>query len=49
LWREEPLRAALEAAGWEPRVVRRSETSSGRWLDVFSLAGHDTAEESVRG
>ena len=49
LWREEPLRAALEAAGWEPRVVRRSETSSGCWLDVFSLVGHDTAEDSVRG
>jgi SAM-dependent methyltransferase len=42
-WREEPLRAALAAAGWEPMVVRRTESTSGQWLDVLARAGEDPA------
>ena len=35
-WREEPLRAVLEEAGWRVDVVRTSETANGRWLDTFA-------------
>jgi len=34
-WREQPLRDALEAAGWRVGVLRRSVTASGTWLDTF--------------
>lgn len=35
LWREQPLRDALGAAGWEVDLLRRSETANGTWLDTF--------------
>jgi SAM-dependent methyltransferase len=35
LWREEPLRAACEGAGWRVAAVHRVTTSTGQpWLDV---------------
>jgi SAM-dependent methyltransferase len=34
-WREGPLRAALEAAGWRVRTLRRTHGSREAWIDVF--------------
>lgn len=38
LWREAPLREVLDDAGWDVRLLRRSESASGTWLDVFGVA-----------
>jgi hypothetical protein len=36
-WRDEPLRSALEAAGWSVREVGRTEGRDGeRWLAVMA-------------
>jgi hypothetical protein len=36
-WREEPLRAALDAAGWTVDTVDRSTSERGEgWLDVLA-------------
>jgi SAM-dependent methyltransferase len=36
-WREEPLRAVLDLAGWQVDEVRRSETDDGQpWLAMFA-------------
>ena len=36
-WREEPLRAALDAAGWTVQTLTREEDRRGQpWLDVVA-------------
>lgn len=34
-WREEPLRAALDAAGWRVDTVRQVQGPRGMWLDIY--------------
>jgi hypothetical protein len=34
-WREEPLRAALEAGGWHVSTLRRTEGTRDLWVDVY--------------
>ena len=34
-WREEALRAALEAAGWQVRTLRRTQGPRDMWIDVY--------------
>jgi hypothetical protein len=39
-WREEPLRAVLEAAGWTVTDVDRATSPRGEeWLDVLARRG----------
>jgi len=33
-WREDPLRAALDAAGWRVRTLRHTQGSRDAWIDV---------------
>ena len=42
-WREDALRSALAAAGWQVDTLRRSDTESGTWFDVLATHGEQTS------
>jgi SAM-dependent methyltransferase len=48
-WAEEALRDVLAGVGWRVEVLRRSETPSGTWLDVFAERGPRDDSGSAAG